>query len=209
MNEASDSKFVAIYGIQVAFKNFPPFTKCITRTDGTTADDAEDLDLVMPMYDLLEYSSNYSDTTGSVWFNYKDEASNFNNDIVNNNNFKSFKYKVKLLGNTVAQLAPNQANGILKTTTIYVASKYPSNFWRSLEMALINYKAELKLRWTKHCVLSVLGNENDNDNADSNNVIFTIKDTKLSASVIILSAKDNKKLSKLLSKRFERSVCWN
>ena len=99
--------------IQVAFKKYAPFTKCITKIDGTTIDDAEDLDLVMPMYNLIEYSSNYSETTGSLWFYSKDEATDFNADIVNDNNFKSFKYKAKLLGNTVAQ-ADNAANGILK-----------------------------------------------------------------------------------------------
>ena len=51
---------------EVAFKNCAPFIKCITKNDGTTIDDAKDLDLVMPMYNLLEYSSRYSDTTGSL-----------------------------------------------------------------------------------------------------------------------------------------------
>ena len=51
---------------QVAFKNCAPFTNCITQIDGTTIDDAEDLDLVMPMYDLIEHSSNYCETTGSL-----------------------------------------------------------------------------------------------------------------------------------------------
>ena len=78
---------------QVAFKNCAPFIKCITTIDETTIDDAEDLDLVMPMYNLIEYSSNYSETTGSLWFYSKDEATNFNADIANNN-FKSFEYKV-------------------------------------------------------------------------------------------------------------------
>ena len=58
-------------------------------------------------------------------------------------------------------------------------------------MSSINYKVELKLRWTKHCVLSVLGNEHDNANTDSNNTIFTFKDTKLYVPVITLSAKNN------------------
>ena len=55
-------------GAEVEFKNCAPFTKCITKIDGTITDDSEDLDLVMPMYNLLEYSSNYYDTTGSLWF---------------------------------------------------------------------------------------------------------------------------------------------
>ena len=116
---------------QVAFKNCAPFTKCITKVDETTIDDAEDLDLVMPMYKLTEYSSNYSETTGSLWFYSKDEDTNFNADIADDNNFKSFNYKAKLLRNTVAQPA-NPANGILKNATIAVPIKYLSNFWRPL-----------------------------------------------------------------------------
>ena len=176
---------------QVAFKNCAPFTKCITKIDGTTIDDAEDLDLVMPMYNLIEYSSNYSETTGSLWFYSKDEATDFNADIVNDNNFKSFKYKAKLLGNTVAQ-ADNAANGILKNATFLVPLKYSSNFWRSLEMPLINCKVELKLKWTKYCVLSPASNDNNVDeNANANNIIFTIKGTKLYDPIVTLLARDN------------------
>ena len=58
-----DVTVTAVPAIQVSFKNCAPFTKCITKIDGTTIDDAEDLDLVMPMYNLIEYSSNYSERT--------------------------------------------------------------------------------------------------------------------------------------------------
>ena len=68
--------------------------------DGTTTDDAKDSDFVIPMYSLIEYSSNYSETTGSLWFYSEDEATNFNANIENTDDFKSFKYKDKLLGNT-------------------------------------------------------------------------------------------------------------
>ena len=64
----------------------------------------------MPIYNIIKYISNYSETTGSLDFYSKDEATNFNADIDNTNNFKSLKYKAKLLGNTVA----DAANGILK-----------------------------------------------------------------------------------------------
>ena len=87
---------------QVAFKNNAPFTNCIIKIDETTTDDAEDLDLVTPMYNLLEYNSNYFDTTGILWFYSKDEATNVNADIANDNVFKSLNHKAKLLGNTVA-----------------------------------------------------------------------------------------------------------
>ena len=98
----------------IALKNCAPFFKCITQIDGTTIDDAEDLDLVMSMYDLLKYSSNYFDTTGSLWFYSKDEATSFNSDIGNNATFKSFMYKSKLLEDAVAQPTPDYDNGFLK-----------------------------------------------------------------------------------------------
>ena len=79
-------------------------------------------------------------------------------------------------------------------------------------MPLINCKVELKLKWTKYCVLSEAGNDivNDNDNDDDgNNIIFTIKETKLYVPVVTLLARANQKLSKLLSKGFERSIYLN
>ena len=77
-------------------------------------------------------------------------------------------------------------------------------------MPLINCKVELKIKWTKYCVLSVAGNENGiNNNDNANNFIFTIKDTKLYVLVVTLSARDNQKLSQLLSKGVQRSVYWN
>ena len=114
---------MAALATQVAFKNCALFTKCITKVDGATIDDDEDLDLIMPMYNLIEYSSNYSETTGSLWFYSKDEATDFNADIVNDNNFKSFKNKAKLFGNAVVQV-DNAANGILKNVTIATPLKY-------------------------------------------------------------------------------------
>ena len=72
---------------QVPFKNCAPFTKYITKIDETTIDCAEVLDLIMPMYNLLEHSSNYSRTIGSLWSYSQDGATNFNADIANDNNF--------------------------------------------------------------------------------------------------------------------------
>ena len=82
------------------------------------------------------------------------------------------------------------------------------NIWRSLEMPLMNCKVELKLKWTNYYLLSAAGNENVN-NIDSNNIIFTMKDTTLYLLVVTLSARDIQKQLKLLSKGFERSVYWN
>ena len=75
-------------------------------------------------------------------------------------------------------------------------------------MSLINCKVQLKLRWTEYCVLSAadVGNVKSRD---SNNIIFTMKDTNVYATVVTLSATDNQKLSKRLSNGFERSFYWN
>ena len=127
----------------------------------------------MPIHNLVENNSNYSKSIESLWFYSKDEETTFNVNIANNKTFKSFKYKAKLLENTVA----GRANGILRNSTIAVLSKCLSYFWRSLAMSLVNCKIELKLKWTKYCALLAKGN--DNDDANCNNIIFTIKDTKL------------------------------
>ena len=102
------------------------------------------------MYNLIESISNYSETTESLLFYSKDEATVFNVYIANDNNFKPFKYKAKLLGNTEA----DNANGILKNAIIAIPLKYLSNFRISVKMTLINCKVESKLKKTKYCVLS-------------------------------------------------------
>ena len=79
--------------LKVSFKNCATFIKCTTKNDETTIDDAEDLDLVVPMYNWIDYSSIYSETTARLKFYFKDEATSFNADIANTNDFKSFKYK--------------------------------------------------------------------------------------------------------------------
>ena len=107
---------------QVSFKNCELLTKCITKIDETTIDDSEDSDLVMPMY-KTEYSSNKSETTGSLWFYSKDEATKFNDNIENTDSFKSFEYNDKLLSNTVAQPASNKTNRIQKTCNNYCTIK--------------------------------------------------------------------------------------
>ena len=95
---------------QVAFENCALFTKRITKLDGKIIDDAKDSDLVMSMYNLIEHRSPCSETRRSLWFYSKYEATNFNADIANDNNFKSFRYKAKVLENTEAE----GGNGIFK-----------------------------------------------------------------------------------------------
>ena len=122
-----------------------------------------------------------------------------------NNAFKSFKYKTKLVQETVAQLAPYNNNGIIDNATICEPLKHLRNFLGSLQIPLINFKAELKIKWKKHCVLAAAGV----DNISANDIIFAIKETKLYVLVIASSAKDNQKLSKRLSKGFGKLIYWN
>ena len=100
----------------IIFKNFAPFTKCICRINGTEIDNAQDIDIVMPMYDLIEYSDNYSKTSGSLWQCYKDDNSDH---IIQS---ESFKYKIKITGKTPAA-------GNTKNVETAVPLKYLRNFW--------------------------------------------------------------------------------
>ena len=176
---------------KVAFKNCAPFEKCRTEINKTFVDDAQHINIAMPMYNLIEYSDNYSDTSGSLWDFKRDEIVN-NADVTNDNNAPSFKYKANLIGNT-------ENNGTKNGVKIAVSLKYLSNFWRSLEMPLINCKVELSLKWNENCILSSAGTATN----------FTITDTKLYVPVATLKTEDNAKLLQLLSKGFERSVYWN
>ena len=89
--------------------------------------DADDLDLIMPIYNLFEYSFNYSHMTNSSWFDLKDEATNLIIILRMLMNLKSLNYRSNLLKGAMAQHAPNQANGILKNATISVPLKYLIN----------------------------------------------------------------------------------
>ena len=126
---------------EITFKNCAPFTKCISRINNTDIDNAHDIDIVMPMYNLIEYSDNYSKTSGSLWQYYKDDP---NDNLANS---ESFKFKVKITGNT-----PNDGN--TNDVEIMVPLKYLSNSWRTLEMPLINCEVELILAWSKNCVIT-------------------------------------------------------
>ena len=111
--------------------------------------------------------------------------------------FKSFEYKAALVGKTTDTVA--NTNISVKNTKIVVPLKYLSNFWRSLEMPLINCKIHLELNWIEYYILSSAGNS----------VKLKKTDTKLHVSIVIFSTKDNVNLTKQLSNGFKRSVYWN
>ena len=167
----------------------------------TFVDYANFINITMPMYNLIEYSDNYSDTSGSLWDFKRDEIVN-NANVTNDDNAPSFKYKASLIGNT-------ENNGTKNGVKIAVPLKYLSNFWRSLEMPLINCKVELSLNWIENCVLTsaAIGANANATGADS--ATFKITDAKLYVPVVTLSAEDNVKLVKQLNEGFKRPVYWN
>ena len=170
----------------VTFKNCAPFTKCISRINGTDIDNAQDIDIVMPMYNLIEYSDNYSNTSGSLWQYYKDDPNN------NLENSELFKYKVKITGNT-------PPDGNTKDVEILVPLKCLSSFWRTLEMPIINCEVELILTWSKNCVITNSTGEGK----------FAITETRLYVPVVTLSTEDNAKLLQQLKSNFKRKINWN
>ena len=123
---------------QVLFKNCAPFKDCRTEINDTFVDYADFINITMPMYNLIEYSDNYSDTSGSLWQFKRDEIIN-NANVTNDNNASSSKYKANLIGNT-------ENSGRKNEVKIAVPLKYLSNFWRSLEMPLIDCKVEFSLK---------------------------------------------------------------
>ena len=103
----------------------------------------------MPIYNLIEYSDNYSDSLRCLWSFKKDEVTN-NPDVTNDNNAPLFKYKASILDNTEADGTKNGKIAV----KLAVPLKYLSNFWRSLEIPLINCKVDLSLKWIGNCVLT-------------------------------------------------------
>ena len=174
---------------KVAFKNCSPFRKCRIEINETFIDEAEDINIAMPMYNFIEYSDNYSDTSGSLWQFRGDEIEGNVDLTVDNhipNNSSSYKYKSSLITNR---------NGI----KIAGPLKYLSNFWRSLQILLINCKVEFPLTWKENCILTSF----------AGNSTFTITDAKFYVPVVTLSIEDNARLTELLSEGFERSAYWN
>ena len=182
---------------RVALKDCAPFTKCITHINDEHVDNADNLDTVMPMYNLIEYCDNYSDTSGTLWRFKRDKSpiTNAGNpDNVSTANSTSFKYKSSFIGESTAV----GGNRVFKDVKIAVPLKYLSNFWRSLEMPLINCKIHLELNWSKDYVIST-----------TDEAAFKITNTKLYVPIVTLSSKDNVKLVTLLEDGFNRPVYWN
>ena len=165
----------------VTFKTCAPFTKCISRINKTDIDTVRDIDIVMPMYNLIEYSDNYSKISGTLWKYYNDDSADS----------ESFKSKVKITGKT-------PADRTTKDVEIIVPLKHLSNFWRALEMPLIHCEVTLILTWSSDCVIT-------NSNGAGK---FAITETKIYVLVVTLSTQENAKLLQLLKSGFKRTINW-
>ena len=182
------------------FKSNAPFINCIPKINGVQVDNAEDLDVVMLMYNLFEYSKNYRKTTGSLWNYYRDEPS-----TPLSLNSKPFFKKASIVGKTP------EDNDSLTGGKIVISLKHLSNFWRSLNIPLINCEVELILNWSKRCVSVDMTVDAGVDPAvvAPSGVTFKITDTKLYVPVVTLSKENNIKLLAQLKTGFKRTIKWN
>ena len=135
----------ANFNKELTLKNSAPFISCISKINGELVENAEYLDMVMPMYNLLEYSKNYEKTSGSLFNYYRDEPSQITVGAGNNainisiRNSKSFDYKTEIIGSL--DVGEDEKEDV----TIAITLKYFGNFWRSLDIPLINCEIKLIL----------------------------------------------------------------
>ena len=210
----------------LAFKNNAPFVSSISKINGVLIESAEDLDIVMPMFNLLEYSKNYSKTSGSLWNYYRDELTDETNDNNDPNknviNSKSFKYKTSITGSTYNVAATAEGYDVNKEGTkqdeTAVLLKHLNNFWRTLDIPLINCKVSLALSWSENCVITSLekrlvtaaqGDSPTVYDDSPTDTTFKITYTKLYVPVVTLSAENDNKLLEQLKTGFKRTIKWN
>ena len=213
-----------LYNRKVALKNSAPFLNCILKINGNLIEDAQDLNVVTPMYNLLYYSKNFRKTAGSFW-NYYPEMPNsgYVGDNARTRIFYpikdsgSFNYKTKLVGN----LPDGNNEAELEDIKIVVPLKNLSNFMFNLDILLINAEIELILKWSQNCVLKETARERKDRVADpsaldvvkavntSSDLKFNITDCKLHVPVVTLQAEYENKLCEELKTRITIDFTWS
>ena len=201
----------ANFNKEVTLKNNAPFISCISKINGELVENAEDLDIVMPMYNLLEYSKNYEKASGYLFNYYRDETSEITiragNNAINTSirNSESFDYKTEITGSLDA------GEDEKEDAKIAIPLKYLGNFWRSLDIPLINCAITLILSWYKECVL--VGRAFRGPPAAAINsptsVKFEITYCKLYFPVVTLSAENDNKLLEQLKLGFRITIKWH
>ena len=180
--------------------------------NNTLIDNEEYLDIVMPMYNLIDYSKNYSKTTGSLWNYYRGER---NSSAVGDINYSirgsnSFGYKTSITGRL-------EGKNTEKEVEIVVPLKNLGNFWSTLDIPLLNYEINIILTWSENCVITSKATRDVDPDANPavaavnnpTNATFEIKDTKLYIYVVTLSTEDDNKLLEQLKIGFKRTIKWN
>ena len=203
----------ANYNQKLALKNNNPFTSCISKIHNTLIDNAKDIDIIMLMYNLIEYSKNYSNTSGSLWNYYRNEPNGENNNLnYSIKDSKSFDYKTSIT---------EKLEGIntKKDAEIVVPLKHLSNFWRTLDIVFVNCEINLVLTWSEQCVLTnkatkgtvpaQAGNPAAAAVNNPTNATFQITDAKLYVSVVTLSTEDDNNFLEQLKSGFNRNFKQN
>ena len=202
----------------------------MTKINNEFIEDADDLDIVVPMYNLLEYSKNSRKTIGSLYNYYRDEFSN-DNDNDNFGNIKvvnseAFKYKNKIIGNTYnvdskhgvaaggREPNPDYRANLSGTSNVILAIplKYLGNFWRAFNIPLISCEVSSELKWNKNCVITSIQREINLDGGNTDaptGATLAINDCKLYLPVVTLSKDDEIKLLANLKSGFKREIIWN
>ena len=211
-----------VYNKKLALKNCAPFANCILKINNQLIEDAKDLDVVMPMYNLLYYSKKFRKTTGSFW-NYYPEmpSSGYNNNnrdriFYSIKDSESFNYKTKLVGNLPA--GNNEAE--LEDVKTVVPLKNLSNFMFNLDILLINAEIDLILKWSQNCVLTEKAHrdaiaEGDNPATEPkaintpSDLKFNITYRKLYVPVVTLQAEYESKLYEELKTGITIDFTWN
>ena len=184
---------------KVIFKNCAPFIDCISKISNTQVYNVKDIHIVMPMYNLTEYSDNNSKISGSLWQYCKDiPAVNNNGDIVDFNGANtavSFNFKAKIIGQ-------GDNNGRKDNVEKMVSLKYLRNFWRTCEMPLIHCEINLIFTWSAGCVII-------HTNIANQIPTFAITEANLYVPVVTLSTQDNAKVLTQLKSGFKIAISWN
>ena len=184
VNTAADAAATNNFNKKVIFENYEAFTTCISRIKNAQVDNAQYIDVVMPIYNVIEYNDNYSKTPGVLWQYCR------NGPVVDDNgaiiDFNEDNADTNLLRKKEKIASQTRKNGT-KNTEIMVPLKYLSNLWRTLEMPLINCEINLDLNWSEKCVIVAT-------NIAAQAAIFSITDTRLYVPVVTLSTQDHVKL---------------
>ena len=206
------------YEKELTLTNVAPFSSCILKINNTLIDNAEDLNIVMPMYNLLEYRKKYVKTTWIFWNYYRDEPNEESTGDGNgptkysNRNSKSFDYKTSIAGTL-------EGDNTEKEAEIVVPLKYFSEFCRTLDTPLVNCETNLILTWSENCVLTSkaqrqkfigTGSDENPQFGEINNLTnatLKITETKLYLPVATLSTKDDNNFLEQL--QFKRIIKWN